>query len=67
MVTYLGKLRFAAMTDGDIAGVAVLIILTPIVINNALDFLVPGRWERRAYKNSMRDLKRWIDKRNREK
>lgn len=52
------------MTHEDIVGIAALIIVSPILINHTLDFFIPGRWERRAYKRSVEDLHRWIRKRN---
>jgi hypothetical protein len=39
-------------------GLAVLIIVVPLLINDALDFFIPGRWEKRAYKRSMEEMKR---------
>ena len=55
------------MTNADIAGIAGLIVLVPLIIDNALDFLVPGRWERRAYKRSLEDFEREIRRRDRKK
>lgn len=53
------------MTSPDIAGAAVLIILLPILINDALDFFIPGRWERRAYLRSIKEFERDLRRRDR--
>lgn len=52
------------MSGPDIIGIAVCILMAPIVINQMLDFLIPGRWERRAYKRSIEEMKRKFRDRN---
>lgn len=40
------------MTGGEIF---LFIFVTYLIIENALDFFVIGRWEKRAYKNSIKN------------
>lgn len=49
------------MTNQDIALTAGALILGYMIVDSALDFFVPGRWQARAYRNSIQDLERMID------
>ena len=51
------------MNADHIFGIMIFLILGPALIDNFLDFMVPGRWEKRAYKRSIEDLERKLRKR----
>lgn len=59
--------RGGEVSHEDACGLAMLILLSPMILDTAMDFFIPGRWERRAYERSIEDLKKSYKESQKEK